>query len=234
MENTHSIFGGVYELIGLLGHGTTGTVYEARHLKLNRRLAIKVPALSPNETERNAKTEQFLRECQALADMTSMPGRNIPSLLEVTTCPEGLPYLIREFVDGSTFENRVSKGSIDLMGGLAVIVDVAQMIQRVHGKGYAHRNLSAANVLIDQEGTPWLIGFGKVDLLAGSRLDPTGTTGTFALVDIRGLGRLLRWLFDTLQETVPVDLERSISPNSISTAEEFAEEVADYLGVKPA
>jgi hypothetical protein len=61
VEQSPAIFDDFYEIVGELGRGTTGTVYEARHTRLNRRVALTVPDLSP-DAERAAKAQRFLRE----------------------------------------------------------------------------------------------------------------------------------------------------------------------------
>jgi hypothetical protein len=61
VEQPPAIFDAFYEIVGELGRGTTGTVYEARHTRLDRRVALKVPDLSP-DAERSAKAQRFLHE----------------------------------------------------------------------------------------------------------------------------------------------------------------------------
>jgi serine/threonine protein kinase len=225
VEQPPTIFDSFYELIRELGHGTTGTVYEAPHTRLNRRVALKVPDLSP-ETERPAKAQQFLHEeCRALAYLTGGPDCRIPRLLVVTEYPAGHPYSVRELVEGSTLEQRTAEGSIDLRAGLAVVAGVARVVQWVHEQGFAHRNLSPANVLVARDGAPWLIGFGRVGLVAGSPLLPAGAAGTLAEVDVRGLLQLLGWLCGALRHPVPGGLDRAAA----LTAGGFAEAVAVHL-----
>jgi serine/threonine protein kinase len=225
VEQPPAIFDDFYEIVGELGRGTTGTVYEARHTRLDRRVALKVPHLSP-ESQRPTKAQRFLHEeCRALAFLTGLPVSNVPRLLVVTEYPAGQPYSVRELVDGSTLEQRATEGSVDLRTGLAVIAEVARVVQSVHDQGFAHRNLSPANVLVARDGTPWLIGFGRVGLLAGSPLLPAGAVGTPAEVDVRGLRDLLRWLCGVLGQSVPDGLDRAAA----MTAGAFGEAVASQL-----
>jgi serine/threonine-protein kinase len=223
------MFNEFYEIIGELGRGTTGTVYEARHIRINRRVAIKVPELVP-EAEWIAKVQRFLhRECQALAYLTSEPNCNIPRLLEVTESSAGYPYSVRELVDGTTLERLATETAIDVRTGLSVVAEVARVVQFVHEHGFAHRNLSPTNVLVARDGTSWLIGFGWVGLLAGSQLLPAGGVGTPVDVDVRGLRALLRWLCGALRHPVPDRLERATAAGPVSTPGAFGEAVANYL-----
>jgi serine/threonine protein kinase len=149
----------------------------------------------------------------------------------VTEHPAGRPYSVRELVDGSTLEQRALEGTLDLRAALSVVAEVARVVQWVHGQGFAHRNLSAANVLLARNGTPWLIGFGRVGLLAGSRMLPAGAPVTPAEVDVRGLRELLRWLCGVLRLPVPGSLERDTATDQVLTAGGFGEAVASYCEV---
>ena len=207
MEPLPAIFDGFYEMVGELGRGATGTVYEARHKTLKRRVALKVPGFS-SDAEQLVKAQRFLCECRALAHLTSVPGCNIPRLLVVTEYPEGRPYCVRELVEGSTLEQRIADGSIGLRAGLAVVAETVRVVEWVHAQGFAHRNLSPSNVLVDRDGSVWLIGFGRVGLLAGSPLAPAGE-GTAAEVDAKGLRNMVRWLCGALLQPVPAELDSS-------------------------
>jgi serine/threonine protein kinase len=229
VEQSPAIFDNFYEIVRELGRGTTGTVYEARHTRLNRRYALKVPALLP-DAEGHVKVQRFFRECQALAHLTGGPDCNIPRLCVVAENAAGQPYSLRDLVDGSTLEQRVSDLSIDLRSGLAVVAEVARVVQWVHGQGFAHRNLSGANVLVAMDGTPWLVGFGRVGLLVGSPMLPAGAAGTPAEVDVRGLQDLLRWLCGALRNALPAGLDRVCAPDAVATAGAFASAVVSHQG----
>jgi len=228
LDNPPAIFHDFYEVVSELGHGTTGTVYEARDTRLNVRVAIRVPNLAP-DSERLAKTRRFVSECRALAFLTGGTTCNIPRLHAVEEHPPGRFYSVRELVDGSTLEQRVADGSIDLRTGLCIVAGVARVVQSVHERGFAHRNISPTNVLVARDITPWLIGFGRVGLLAGSQLLAAGATGTPVEVDVQGLRELLRWLCGALRCPVPDSLELLNAAGSALTAGAFSDAVASHL-----
>jgi serine/threonine protein kinase len=221
-----------HAILAELGRGTTGIVYEARDLTLNRRVALKVLTLSP-DADRQTKTAWFFRECRVLAHLTSKPGCNIPNLHMVAE-HQGQPYYVRELVDGDTLERRVADGSIDLRAGLGVIAEVARVVDRVHGHGYAHRNLYPANVLVATGGTPKLIGFGRVGPLAGSNLLPPGASGVPPEIDVRALQEMLGWLCATLREPVPSALQGIQHPDAVSSPGALAGAIRCYLLGAPA
>jgi serine/threonine protein kinase len=208
-------FGG-YEIVRELGRGTTGTVYEAWHTRLGRRSALRVPRSGPDRGHDMAAW-QFMGECQVLAKLTAGPDCGIPRLCDVAENPAGQLFCARAFVDGSDLEQRIASGTIDFRSGLAIVARVAQVLQWVHEQGFVHRNLSGANVLVATDGSPWLIGFGRVGHLAGSSRLPEGETGTPAEVDARGLQDLLSWLCGALREPLPSDLQCVCARDAVAT-----------------
>jgi serine/threonine protein kinase len=214
---------GEYEIVRELGRGTTGTVYEAWDTRLGRRVALRVPALGPDRAH-DLAARQFMAECQVLANLTAGPDCGLPSLRVVAENPAGQLFSVRAFVDGSDLEQRIASGTIDLRSGLAIVARVAKVLQWVHDQGFVHRNLSAANVLVATDGSPWLIGFGRVGHLSGSPRLPAGETGTPAEVDARGLQDLVSWLCGALGETLPPDLrgvcahDADATPGAIAAA----------------
>src|SRR5262245_1802036 len=99
-------------------------------------------------------------------------------------------------IAGETLEHRTRTGPADLRAGLAVVAEVARVVAWVHARGFAHRNLTAANVLVARDGGPWLIGFGRVIALAEAGWLPPGVQGTPPTEDKRGLHELVAWLFE--------------------------------------
>ena len=184
-----------YEILGELGRGTSGIVYKARYKPVNRIIIFAIKILSPeSRTDREASL-RFLREAQVLVRLTSerRPIRGIPSLYIVSRY-QGVPYHGREYVEGTTLEQRVMNGTIRLGEGLAVVIGVARTIHEIHGRGFVHRNLHPSNILIANDGTPRLIGFGRVGLRPGvvERFD--GIAVCPPDVDVEQLGRMLTWL----------------------------------------
>ena len=215
------------EILAELGRGTSAIVFAARDIVIDRRVALKMPRFD-SASEGFNPWEQFMFESRVLAAL-SEPGMHIPPLHMVGEYA-GQPYYVREFVDGATLLEQGAKGLIDFMSALRVLVEVASVVQRVHGRGLVHRNLSAENVLIAKDGTPWLIGFGRVRRLYESRLsDSEPPFGAITDVDVRGLQRMLKWVCQAIHDPIPRGLEDAQQPDAFADAREFAEAIAAFI-----
>jgi serine/threonine protein kinase len=215
------------KILAELGRGTTGVVYEARDIALDRRVALKIPRLD-SVSEGFNPSEQFMFESRVLAAL-SEPGMNI-SPLNMVGEHAGQLYYVREFVDGTTLLQLGAKGLINLTSAIRILVEVAKVVERVHGQKLVHRNLSAENVLIANDGTPWLIGFGRVRRLHESRLsDSEPPFGAIIDVDVRGLQRMLQWVCQVIRGPIPGGLEEVLQPDSIDTPRHFAEALTVFM-----
>jgi serine/threonine protein kinase len=111
---------GPYEILGQLGHGTTGIIYKARHpIQRDRFVALKTPCLAPEPAARWRGT-CFMAECYLLALLTHEPSPYFASLYDVGAgVPEHpLGYYAREFVDGGTLEQWATGGAWTLRTGI--------------------------------------------------------------------------------------------------------------------
>ena len=135
-----------YHVLSELGRGTTGIVYRAQELTIQRPVALKMPLPCP-EAEQPARHARFLREVRVLA---SLEHENIVPVYLVAE-HRGSPYYLRGLIDGDTFEHHVRAKSIDLRTGLCLLQQVAEAVAVAHAHGFAHRNLLPSNVLIEDK-----------------------------------------------------------------------------------
>jgi serine/threonine protein kinase len=218
-----------YTLLAPLGQGTTGTVYKAQHqhININRIVALKTPFRKP-DSERSMREERFFREAQALARLTFLQDVNLPTLYDVGGDLDRF-YYARELVVGNTLEFLATRSSVNLRKGVQILQTVANVVQRVHACGLAHRNLHPANVLIAEGETPKLIGFGLVGLLEGSDLLPPGRPGVPVAVDVRALQGMLGWLCAKQGQPIPASLEEVQRTGSVASPAVFAGALESYL-----
>jgi len=153
-----------YEILAELGRGAASIVYKARHpiVRPERPIALKVLVLGP-ESDATLRLDNHRRESFVLAVLSQEADSALPSLYEIGFDPDPLRqhyYIAREFIEGSTLEQMTTAGELGLRQGIAILAEIAAAIQRIHGRGFVHRNLHPSNVLISKDGVPKLIGFG--------------------------------------------------------------------------
>ena len=149
-----------YDLLGVVGRGGMGLVFEARHRELNRRVAIKT--LRNEALADPVYRERFRHEAEAIAQLQHP---NIIQVFEIgTTEPvlgatEGEPFIALEYVDGGSLAQR-ARGPQSPEFAARVLEPVARAAHAAHQLGIIHRDLKPANVLIARDGTPKVADFG--------------------------------------------------------------------------
>src|ERR1700686_437950 len=144
---------GPYEIQSLLGAGGMGEVYRARDTRLGRDVAIKVlPAHLSSDPDLRLRME---REAKAIS---SLNHPHICTLHDVGS-QEGINFLVMEHLEGETLADRLQKGPIALAETLKIAIDVAEALDKAHGRGIVHRDLKPANIMLTKNG-PKLMDFG--------------------------------------------------------------------------
>lgn len=160
-----SIVGDTYEVDARLGAGAMGEVYAARHVKLGKRVAIKV--IGHRLSEDDAAIERFAMEARALAQIQH-PA--IVAVDHVGELADGRAYFVMEFLRGETLFDRLARGRLPLAEALRVLDQMARGLDAAHGHGITHRDLKPDNVfLVHLPGEPpivKLVDFGLAKLAA--------------------------------------------------------------------
>ena len=156
-----------YEIIGELGRGGMGIVYEARQIALGRVVAIKVLKSGLFATDEECR--RFLNEAEAVAHLDH-PA--IVPIIEVRRS-RGLYFYSMRRVGGSSLDQRLKQGPLDQREAARLVSQIARAADEAHRHGILHRDIKPANILVDETGTPFLTDFGLARRIDGDRTDAT-------------------------------------------------------------
>jgi class 3 adenylate cyclase len=224
---------GRYEIIDELGRGAMGAVFKARDPQLGRIVAIKViltANLSPDDLRQYK--QRFYREAQAAGQMSH------PGIITIHDVAEddvgGQPYLVMEFVEGTTLDDILKSGKAKEMTVtqmLDIAAQVADALDYAHRRGVVHRDIKPSNILLTPDAKAKIADFG-VAKLAGTEITQTGQlVGTPAFMspeqltgdpvdarsDLFSFGAVLYYTF-TGEKPFPGDTVTSVIYKVIQTA----------------
>ena len=143
-----------YEVEALLGRGGMGVVYKARHLRLNRPVALKM--LLVGAFAIRAERQRFAREAELVA------GLRHPNLVQIYEVGDldGLPYFTMEYLEGGSLAGKLAGTPLPPREAAALSATLAGAVESAHRGGIVHRDLKPANVLLAADGTPKITDFG--------------------------------------------------------------------------
>jgi WD40 repeat protein len=153
---------GSFRLIGLLGRGGMGAVYLAERddAQFAQRVAIKMLSYAIGSPEAIARLRD---ERQILAALDHV---NIVRLLGGGSTDDGLPYLVMEYIEGTTVIQYAEQHKLSVRAGVELIRKVCAALQYAHQKLVVHRDIKPSNILVDAGGAPKILDFGIAKLLA--------------------------------------------------------------------
>jgi eukaryotic-like serine/threonine-protein kinase len=234
---------GAYKLVRRVGQGGMAAVFLAMRAddEYQKEVAVKLvrPGLDSQELLSRLRNER-----QTLA---GLDHPNIVKLLDGGSTPEGLPFLVMDYVEGSPIDEYCDQHKLSVDGRLYLFDKVCDAVRYAHQKLVIHRDLKPSNILVLADGTPKLLDFGIAKVLnpepaaQGFLITQTSTrcmTPAYAspeqmrgksvtpATDIYSLGVVLYELLSghrpyRLAEQTPAEMERAIceqEPETPSTA----------------
>ncbi len=150
-----------YELLAVLGRGGMGVVYKARHLSLNRVVALKMVLAGEHASPESCV--RFLGEAEVVA------GLHHPNIVQIHEFGnhEGLPYFTLEYLEGGTLDRRLGGTPLPAKDAARTVEVLARAVHHAHRHGVVHRDLKPGNVLYDEDGTPKVTDFGLAKRVEG-------------------------------------------------------------------
>lgn len=135
-----------YEIVAELGRGGMGVVYKARHLALDRWVALKMILAGPHAGPRDLG--RFRQEAESVARLRHV---NIVQVHDIAES-EGRPYFVLEFIEGGSLAQHLAGTPQPLGPAARHIETLARAIHYAHEREIVHRDLKPANILLQEEG----------------------------------------------------------------------------------
>jgi serine/threonine-protein kinase len=136
-----------YRIVRLLGEGGMGQVYEAQHVNINKRFAIKL--LRPEIVSNPEAVQRFRQEAWSAS---SIGHDNIIEIDDFATLPSGSVYLAMEFLAGQSLADSMRGGKpIEIGEALDIFLQVSSGLAAAHEKNIIHRDMKPENIFLSQK-----------------------------------------------------------------------------------
>ncbi|MGZ3438457.1 MAG: serine/threonine-protein kinase [Polyangia bacterium] len=171
MDRVGGVLVETYRLERLIAEGAMGSVYEARHLRIPKRFAVKF--LRIGLTENAEAMERFRREAEVVA---GLDHPNVVEIYDYNVTEDGSPYIVLEYLDGSHLGAHLRQsGKIALDDALPILSAVGGALSAAHARNVIHRDLKPDNIVLCADGCVKVVDFGVAKLRGAPELTAVNT-----------------------------------------------------------
>jgi len=137
-----------YRIVGLLGRGGMGSVYEAQHVTLHRRFAVKF--MLPEYAANRSTLRRFENEARAAG---GLEHANIAAVTDIGQAPDGSPYLVMEYLSGQDGAKLLARlGPLPVQRTANIVFQACLGLAVAHKAGIVHRDIKPENLFIADAG----------------------------------------------------------------------------------
>ncbi len=167
------VIAGRYRLEARIGEGGMGIVYRARHVLIDRVVAVKL--IRPDLRGETHLRAWMLREARAA---NRVDHAHIIDIHDIGETDDGELYLVMEYLVGTPLSNELAHGPMPLNRGVDILEQMGAALSRAHDLGVVHRDLKSDNILLTHRGGRKdfvkILDFGLAALAHDPRLAPKG------------------------------------------------------------
>jgi serine/threonine-protein kinase len=167
------VVAGRYRLEARAGEGGMGVVYRARHVLIDRVVALKL--IRPDLRGETHLRAWMLREARAA---NRVDHAHIIDIHDIGETEEGELYLVMEYLVGTALSSELARGPMPLARGVDILEQMCAALARAHDLGVVHRDLKSDNILLSSRGGRKdfvkILDFGLAHLAMDPRLAPKG------------------------------------------------------------
>lgn len=167
------VIAGRYRLEARVGEGGMGVVYRARHVLIDRVVAVKL--IRPDLRGETHLRAWMLREARAA---NRVDHAHIIDIHDIGETDDGELYLVMEYLIGTPLSAELARGPMAIQRGVDILEQMCAALARAHDLGVVHRDLKSDNILLTSRGGRKdfvkILDFGLAALAHDPRLAPKG------------------------------------------------------------
>jgi len=177
-DRLKTTIGGKYRIVRFLAEGGMGAVFEAQHLVVKRRFAVKF--LRADLAQRRDALQRFKREAEVTG---GLEGENIAAAVDFGIADDGAPYIVMQYLDGVDLGRLLAKeGPLPIARAAELMVQACRGMQEAHAAGVVHRDLKPQNLFVCRRGDGSdllkIVDFGVAKLLLDDPTSQVTRTGS--------------------------------------------------------